>query len=109
MEKYTNKEITFVLRDLQERFKKMEGKMDVKMDIYDDHVIRCSRDNTYMKGIVEKLCRDNDEKDKRDLDESKDKVKKLTQLLFSIIVAICLIAVGINNIPSAAQKLIGII
>lgn len=105
MEKYTNKEITFVLRELQERFKKVEG----KIEIYGDHVIRCSRDMTYIQGIVEKLCRENEEKEERELDDNKDKVKKLTQLLFSIIVAICLIAVGINNIPSAMQKLIGII
>jgi len=73
------------------------------------HLARHSKIMVYLQGVVKKLW------DKYELEEieekSKDKItiQKLKKLLITLITAICLLALGINNIPEAILKLSSLI
>lgn len=105
MDKYTNRELWIMLQQIQDRFKKVED----KIEIFGEHVIRCSRDMTYIQGVVEKICKENDEEYKKQSNENKNKVDQLTKLLIKILIAICVLALGINNIPEAVNKLMSLL
>lgn len=59
----------------------------------------------------ERLIKEKEDKEnkKEELNESKDKIEKLRKILITISVGILLAAIGINNIPEAITKLIGVL
>ena len=80
---------------------------DVKKDTKNNylHLTRHSKIITYLQGNVKKIWDDNERREKEEKEGHKNEIKRLKNILVTIIGSIIFAALGINNIPEALERL----
>lgn len=69
------------------------------------HLGRHSNMINYAQTMLKTLWDERLIKEKEDKDKDKTTIKKLKEILITIIVTACLLALGVNNIPEAITKI----
>lgn len=102
----TNKDqIILIVKQILDEVK--EVKEDTKNNNL--HLARHSKIITYLQGNVKKIWDDNERRETEEKQDNKNEIKRLKNILVSVIGAIILAALGINNIPEALEKLKGLL